>query len=178
MENIFLLEIFMLIFCHQAIFLGEIMKKWIITFVLSSVTCISYGAVIPLINTNNCTDLAKQVEPPTVCTEYNLAAPGTKINQGDTFSITCTFSAGLNNIHGIPGDVQATVTSPVEITSGPEIPANQWTSLPTHGASIVKFNWAGIANESLRNGDSFQISFAASNLTWNQTVKVSCVNDQ
>ncbi|HVV69226.1 MAG TPA: hypothetical protein VHE99_09400 [Gammaproteobacteria bacterium] len=155
------------------------MKKIIISFALSSVVCIAYGEVIPLVNINNCTDIADKSEPPTVCTTYIFAANNRIVKQGDIFNITCTFGSGLNNPDSlIPGDVQAMFVSPVEITNDTSMHPNEWNPLHTQGLSSATFTWTGKTTENI-SGIEFGINFIApDNLRKNppQTVKISCTN--
>ncbi len=154
------------------------MKKLLIATASTLISLTSYGAVIPLVDVNNCAELANKALPPTTCNMFLFSNPTVMVNQGDTFNISCTFSAGNNNSGGIiPGDVIAMVVDPSRITSGPAIPTDQATPIKTQGSSSVRYSWTGVA-DAQTPGTFFGISFnPPSTLRNDQTIKVSCVNN-
>jgi hypothetical protein len=154
------------------------MKKVLIVSTLTLISLTSYGAVIPLVNVGNCTDITNQPTTVGACTLFEFTNPMALVNPGDTFNITCTFAAGNNNPGNVmPGDVLAFVPIPVTITSGPALPTDKITPIKTQGAASVQYHWTGVANEAAA-GTFFGMAFnPPSNLQNNQTIKVSCVNN-
>lgn len=161
------------------------MRKIILSTIVSLIayTGSSYAVVIPFSNNPSwCTELAQtDASFPQGCNTLSFSAANSydqMVNPGDNFSITCTFSAGLNNPNNeMPLNISALVNPSINITysSYPVDTVGQWYDLPTKNLTKATFSWQGKANTTVVP-TFFGISFMTNGLHANQTINVACSN--